>query len=84
MSFDGRDYGGTTRLQDGSARFVGTLEATGRAGRVDGSFVGGVSDFSDGSGHGPNGLAGEFSIRETGGTEVYRATGVVAADRKGK
>jgi hypothetical protein len=84
MSFDASEYTGSTRLQDGSARFVGTLEATGRRGRLDGSFVGGVSDFSDGSGRGPNGLAGQFSIRETGNTEVYRATGVVAADRKGK
>ena len=84
MSFDASEYTGSTRLQDGSARFVGTLEATGRRGRLDGSFVGGVSDFSDGSGRGPNGLAGQFSIRETGNTEVYRATGVVAADRKRK
>jgi hypothetical protein len=84
MSFDASDYTGSTRLQDGSARFVGTLEATGRRGRLDGAFVGGVSDFSDGSGRGPNGLAGQFSIRETGGTEVYRASGAVAADRKGK
>jgi hypothetical protein len=84
MSFDDRDYTGSTRLQDGSARFVGSLEAAGRRGRLDGAFVGGVSDFSDGSGRGPNGLAGQFSIRETGRNEIYRASGVVAADRKSK
>jgi hypothetical protein len=84
MSFDATDYTGSTRLQDGSARFVGRLEAPGRRGRLDGAFVGGVSDFSDRSGRGPNGLAGQFSIRETGDADVYRASGVVAADRKGK
>jgi hypothetical protein len=84
MSFDATEYTGSTRLEDNSARFVGRLDATGRRGRLDGSFVGGVSDFSDGSGRGPNGLAGQFSIRETGGNDIYRASGVVAADRKGK
>ena len=84
MSFDDRRYTGRTQLERGSARFVGDLQAAGRSGRLDGTFVGKVTDFSDRSGRGPTGLAGQFSIQETSGRDIYRATGVVAADRKGK
>ena len=83
MSFDQTNYKGQTKLEANSARFVGTLESSNRSGRVDGSFVGQVTDFSGGAGRGPTGLAGQFSINENAASnEVYRATGVVAADRK--
>ena len=84
MQFDGTAYSGVTEIQEGTASFIGTLNAADggvmRGGGVVGSFVASPSDPIAGE-------IGRFSISEIAGeieaTEVYRASGTFAAERVG-
>ena len=77
MNFDGNQYNGVTQLRTDSVVFDGVLNpvdsSINRTGGLRGNFIQGGGDAAAG-------VAGRFSIQETGGAP-YRASGTFAAER---
>jgi hypothetical protein len=81
MNFDGAQYTGTTRMRNGVIFDGGmTAAAAGRRGGVIGHFLQEASGRV--AGNPPAGVGGRFTISETPGTAVYRASGIFAGERR--